>query len=88
MEIGDGGAGSDPASSFKTGLSNTKLSFKQGDNEIAYISGNKLYITEAYVTAGLSIENESETSHIRQYVDVNKVFCIQIVDIVDNTKQQ
>ena len=85
LEIGDGGAGSDPASSFKTVLSNTKLSFKQGDNEIAYISGNKLYITEAYVTAGLSIENESETSHIRQYVDDNKVFCIQIVD---NTEQQ
>lgn len=74
LEIGESN------SAFKTLLSNTKLSFKQGNDEIAYISGNKLYITEAYVTSGLSIENKVETSHVRQYVDDNKVFCIQIVD--------
>ena len=42
-------------SPFIAKLGNTKLSFLQNGTEIAYISNNKLYITEAQVTSKLSI---------------------------------
>ena len=46
-------------SPFIAKLGNTKLSFLQDGVEIAYISNNKLYITEAQVTDKLSIGNDS-----------------------------
>ena len=65
-------------SEFATLLSDTKLSFTQSGEEIAYIQYNKLYITEAWVKSGLSIESSTNRSYIRQYVDGNGLFCIQI----------
>lgn len=65
-------------SDFATLLSDAKLSFTQGGQEVAYIQYNKLYITEAWVKSGLSIESSSGETYIRQYVDTNGLFCIQI----------
>lgn len=65
-------------SEFATLLSDTKLSFTQSGEEVAYIQYNKLYITEAWVKSGLSIESSTNGSYIRQYVDSNGLFCIQI----------
>lgn len=65
-------------SEFATLLSDTKLSFTQSGEEVAYIQYNKLYITEAWVKSGLSIESSTNKSYIRQYVDGNGLFCIQI----------
>lgn len=42
-------------SAFKTQISNVKISFLQNDQEIAYISNNKLYITNAEITNSLKI---------------------------------
>jgi hypothetical protein len=38
------------SSPFITRLTNDKLSFLQNGNEVAYISNNKMYITEAQIT--------------------------------------
>lgn len=38
-------------------LSNTRLSFKQNGTEVAYISNNKMFITDATVTHGIQIGN-------------------------------
>lgn len=65
-------------SEFTTLLSDIKLSFTQSGEEVAYIQYNKLYITEAWVKSGLSIESSTNRSYIRQYVDGNGLFCIQI----------
>ena len=65
-------------SDFATLLSDTKLSFTQSGEEVAYIQYNKLYITEAWVKSGLSIKSSTSGSYIRQYVDTNGLFCIQI----------
>lgn len=43
------------SNSYKARLSNVKLSFMQGDTEVAYISNNKLYITNAEITDNLQI---------------------------------
>ena len=67
-------------SQFATLLSDTKLSFIQAGQEVAYIQYNRLYITEAWVKSGLSIESASGGSYIRQYVDSNNVFCIQSME--------
>ena len=42
-------------SPFKSNLSNEKLSFSQNDNEVAYISNNKMYITEAQIVDNMRI---------------------------------
>lgn len=48
-------------STFKTLLSNNKLSFLQGEKEVAYISNNVLYITDAKILRELSLgENEAD----------------------------
>lgn len=44
---------------FKVQLSNTKLSFKENDVEVAYVSNEKLYITNAQVTDSLSIGTQT-----------------------------
>ena len=35
---------------LKVNITNSKMSFKDGDDEVAYISSNKLYITQANIT--------------------------------------
>lgn len=45
-------------SPFMARLGNTRLSFVQSGEEIAYISNNKLYITSAHITNRLTIGNE------------------------------
>ena len=42
-------------SPFKSNLSNEKLSFSQNENEVAYISNNKMYITEAQIVDNMRI---------------------------------
>jgi len=42
-------------SPFKSKLTNTKLAFTQNDNEVAYISNNKMYITEAQIVDNMMI---------------------------------
>lgn len=54
MELGE------EESPFKTRLSNTKLAFLQNELEVAYISNNKMYITEAEVKDGLKIGRGGE----------------------------
>ncbi len=49
LELGDN------ASGYTVKLNNQRLSFYDGDNEVAYISNNKLYITGAEVTDSLQI---------------------------------
>ena len=42
-------------SKFSTTLSNTRLAFNEGDEAIAYISGNKMHIKEAEVESPLTV---------------------------------
>ena len=42
-------------SEFRCRLTNERLSFLQGANEVAFISNNRLYITDAVVTGTLSL---------------------------------
>lgn len=44
-------------SPFKTLLTHEKISFFKGEVEVAYISNNKLYITDAYIINSLRIGN-------------------------------
>ena len=46
-------------SPFKTQLTNEKLSFTENDEEVAYISNNSMYITQARVTNTLSVGEEN-----------------------------
>lgn len=55
LEIANFGA--DGSSPFKVRLSDNKLSFFAGDNEVAYLSDSTLYITRAYVTGALVLGN-------------------------------
>lgn len=47
----------DVNSPFKTLLTHEKISFFKGEVEVAYISNNKLYITDAYIINSLRIGN-------------------------------
>lgn len=49
LTLGSGG------DSFTTQITNQKLAFKEGDSEVAYISNQNMYITNANVTETLSI---------------------------------
>lgn len=53
MEIGKS------SSRFKTKIDNEKLAFLEGDEEVAYVSNNKMYITEAEVTSKLSVGSKA-----------------------------
>lgn len=44
-------------SPFKTLITHEKISFLKGESEVAYISNNKLYITNAYIINSLRIGN-------------------------------
>ena len=45
-------------SDFKTRITNEKMSFMQGSDEVAFIQYNRMYITEARITDRLSIGTE------------------------------
>lgn len=45
-------------SDFKTRITNEKMSFMQGNDEVAFIQYNRMYITEARITDRLSIGTE------------------------------
>lgn len=62
-------------STFSALLSNTKLSFRQAGREIAYISNNKLYITDAEITGTLTIGSSKK---YRKYVDSNGFLVTQL----------
>ena len=49
LELGDN------ASGYVAKLNNQKLSFYDGDTEVAYISNNKLYITNGEIQNNLQI---------------------------------
>lgn len=49
----------DELSPFKTKITNTRISFFQSDQEVAYISNNKLYITQALFMQKSTIGNEN-----------------------------
>lgn len=67
-------------SEFETLLANDRLSFIQGGNEIAYISSNRLYITDAWIKNSLSIENATNGTYVRHYVDEQGFYNIKIID--------
>ena len=48
-------------SDFDVRIDNTKLSFRENGQEIAYVSNSELYITAAEVTQKLTIGNYSFT---------------------------
>lgn len=48
-------------SPFSANLDNEKLAFKQGDTEIAYISNNKMYITQAHIKEDFKFGNTNGT---------------------------
>ena len=62
-------------SPFKALITHEKISFLKGDVEVAYMSNNKLYITDAYVINSLRIGNfefsvqENENLSFRKAVD-------------------
>lgn len=58
-------------SPFSTVLSNSKLSFNQGSQEVAYISNNKLNITEAEVVSPLSVTGKYSGNTILQAPTLN-----------------
>ena len=49
----------DELSPFKTKITNTRISFFQSGQEVAYISNNKLYITQALFMQKSTIGNEN-----------------------------
>lgn len=62
-------------SDFKCVITNTKLSFYNGTAEIAYVSGNKLYIRDANVTGTLSLGN-SGTGYYDFVLEANQSISI------------
>lgn len=67
-------------SEFSTRLSDTKLSFIQSGQEIAYISGYKLYIKDTRVSGGLEIESSTGGSYIRHFVDSSGTYIIMLME--------
>lgn len=51
-------------SDFKTFINNQRLSFMQGSDTIAYISGNKLYITTAEITNDLVVNGSATVNNL------------------------
>lgn len=58
-------------SPFSTNLSNTKLSFNQGSQEVAYISNNKLNITEAEIVSPLTVTGKYSGDSMLQAPTIN-----------------
>lgn len=51
-------------SDFTTFIDNSKLSFKQGSVEVAYISSNKLYITTAEIDNDLTVKGTATINNL------------------------
>lgn len=67
-------------SPFMAKLGTTKLSFTQDGREIAYISNNKLYITDAEITGTLTMSryaNDVLQEQFKIYVDSHNMLCLQ-----------
>jgi phage minor structural protein len=62
-------------SPFKSVFTNDRLSFQQDGAEVAYISNNKLYITDAEIKGSLYLTNGDYRS--RWYVDNKGNVCLQ-----------
>ena len=59
------------ASEFSTTLSNTQLSFNQGDETVAYINNHKMYITEAEIESPLTVTGKYSGSTMLQAPTIN-----------------
>ena len=59
------------ASPFSTTLSNTRLSFNQGTEAVAYIESNKMKIKEAEIESPLSVTGKKSGSTVLQYPVIN-----------------
>ena len=59
-------------SRFSTTLSNTQLAFNEGDEAIAYISGNKMHIKEAEIESPLSVTGQTDSDgNVLQFPRIN-----------------
>ena len=58
-------------SQFSATLSNTRLSFNQGDEAVAYIESNKMKIKEAEIESPLSVTGKKSGSTVLQYPVIN-----------------
>lgn len=58
-------------SEFSTVLSSDRLSFNQGDEAIAYVSGNKLHIKEAEIISPLTVTGKYSGSTMQQAPVIN-----------------
>lgn len=58
-------------SKFSTTLSNTQLAFNEGDEAIAYISGNKMHIKEAEVESPLTVTGKYSGETMLQAPTIN-----------------
>lgn len=67
-------------SPFMAKLGTTRLSFTQNGREIAYISNNKLYITDVEITGTWAVSryvNDVLQKQYKMYVDSNNMLCLQ-----------
>lgn len=58
-------------SEFSTSLSNTQLSFNQGDEAVAYINNHKMHITEAEIESPLTVTGKYSGSTMLQAPIIN-----------------
>ena len=63
-----------PDSTLSLKLKNDRIQFLDGTTEVAYISGNKLYITDAHVLNLLTIGKDSVTNGSEGFVDLDTVY--------------
>ena len=59
------------ASQFSTTLSNDRLSFNEGTNSIAYISGSKMHIKEAEILSPLTVTGSYSGNTMQQAPTIN-----------------
>lgn len=63
-----------PGSALSLKLKNDRIQFLDGTAEVAYISGNKLYITDAHVLNLLTIGKDSVANGSEGFVDLDTVY--------------
>lgn len=67
----------DAGSDFKTLMSSSRLSFYQGTTEVAYISGNQLYINEAQVNGNLTVDGRIITGYLEWVQETNGSYSLR-----------
>lgn len=67
-------------SRFYTLLSDTRLGFYEDNQEVAWLSNNRLYIKDVRVIGGFEIESDNGRDYTRIYNDSDGVFCIQLME--------